>query len=261
MAFSVSCPLCRAILKSANPIPAGKKVKCPKCATAFEAPAMEDATAVSTLPMPASAAASKNLGDDVPEIDVPAEDDETPARLENDDDSEPRRKRDSRDENSREEDDEPQDEEPRRGKRKKQKSGKGMFMLLGGFAGAGLLLFVGCAGCAGLGFLIYYLAKSPIVGTWEQTGNNLFNLKIRYTFDRDGRGRVNLPNIQVNFKYRFDNNVLEIEPEERVANGPFGAINQVERFNVAFNGEEMTWNRIGAAPAFGVNQQRFRRVN
>ncbi|MBV9123042.1 MAG: phosphohydrolase, partial [Planctomycetes bacterium] len=40
---SYSCPECGAAIKSANPIPAGKKVKCPKCATVFPIPAKDQA--------------------------------------------------------------------------------------------------------------------------------------------------------------------------------------------------------------------------
>lgn len=35
MAQSIKCTHCGAVMKSANPIPAGKKVKCPKCGQAF----------------------------------------------------------------------------------------------------------------------------------------------------------------------------------------------------------------------------------
>ena len=50
MAHSIKCTHCGSVLKSANPVPAGKKVKCPKCAKVFvvaeeeeeEAPAEED---------------------------------------------------------------------------------------------------------------------------------------------------------------------------------------------------------------------------
>src|SRR5687768_14667959 len=35
MAHSTVCPYCAAVLKSANPVPPGKKVKCPKCEKPF----------------------------------------------------------------------------------------------------------------------------------------------------------------------------------------------------------------------------------
>lgn len=38
MAFSLACPKCRAVIKSATPLPAGKAVKCPKCNASFAAP-------------------------------------------------------------------------------------------------------------------------------------------------------------------------------------------------------------------------------
>lgn len=51
-----TCPSCQATLKPANPIPAGKTVKCPKCATPFEVKGEEPAAAA----VPAGAAAPKS---------------------------------------------------------------------------------------------------------------------------------------------------------------------------------------------------------
>jgi hypothetical protein len=43
--FKIACPECGATLKSANPMPAGKKVKCPKCGAGFAVPADGDGPA------------------------------------------------------------------------------------------------------------------------------------------------------------------------------------------------------------------------
>src|SRR5262249_61344713 len=40
-ATRLSCPSCAATLKTAQPLPPGKVVKCPKCGTAFRVPADE----------------------------------------------------------------------------------------------------------------------------------------------------------------------------------------------------------------------------
>lgn len=60
MPISFKCPECQAVLKSANPLPAGKQVKCPKCTKMFTTSAVEpDPTAVQTerpAPGPARAA-------------------------------------------------------------------------------------------------------------------------------------------------------------------------------------------------------------
>ena len=40
-AVSFTCPACHAPLKFANPVPAGKKIKCPKCAAVFPMPSDE----------------------------------------------------------------------------------------------------------------------------------------------------------------------------------------------------------------------------
>ena len=41
-AVSFSCPKCGKTLKSPQPIPAGKKIKCPACTTIFAMPAQEE---------------------------------------------------------------------------------------------------------------------------------------------------------------------------------------------------------------------------
>ncbi len=40
----LTCPKCRAVLKPAKPVPAGKKVRCPKCSTTFAVPDDEEET-------------------------------------------------------------------------------------------------------------------------------------------------------------------------------------------------------------------------
>jgi len=62
MAFSVTCPQCHAILSSAGPAPADKKIKCSKCNTSFAASFLENAIAVGNAPIPANvpAAAAPN---------------------------------------------------------------------------------------------------------------------------------------------------------------------------------------------------------
>jgi hypothetical protein len=40
--FKIACPACDAVLKSSNPMPPGKKVKCPKCGEGFTVPADGD---------------------------------------------------------------------------------------------------------------------------------------------------------------------------------------------------------------------------
>src|SRR5947209_455540 len=38
----LTCPECSAVLKPAKPVPEGKKIKCPKCGTIFEARAEDN---------------------------------------------------------------------------------------------------------------------------------------------------------------------------------------------------------------------------
>src|SRR5437660_443743 len=121
MAFSVNCPHCGAILKSAAAVPAGKKVKCPKCSNTFATPSLEEAGAVSTAPLPPRTPGTEA---EVPEADVPMlavdEDPEEP-----DEEDEPRRRKKDRD--VVEEDDEP------RGTRKprRKKAGKSAGLIVG----------------------------------------------------------------------------------------------------------------------------------
>ena len=58
MPTSFACPECHSVLKTKAEVPAGKKVKCPKCAALFAAPA-EDAK-----PQPARATAAIELLDE-----------------------------------------------------------------------------------------------------------------------------------------------------------------------------------------------------
>lgn len=62
MAVTYTCPECGATLKPANPIPAGKKIKCPKCATIF-APAAKAVAAKAAKPA-AKPAAKKKVDDE-----------------------------------------------------------------------------------------------------------------------------------------------------------------------------------------------------
>ncbi len=237
MAFSVSCPSCGAILKSPAPIPAGKKVKCPKCGTAFEAPAeaSEEETAV------------RARADDLP----------PPRRgqAEQDEEEAPARRRREDAEDAEDAEDDPREE---RSVRKPKKRGMGVGMMIGVVAAGGLLLFVACAGCAGLSYFAYVtFGRSPIIGTWEPTGANPLGLKATFTFDADGKGRVSIGPIQVHFKYRMNGNVLEMESEGLVQN-PFGIVNnRPARFNVQFhNNNEMTLTNLD-----GIGRpERFRRV-
>lgn len=47
---SLTCPSCGSILKTKDPVPPGKKVKCPKCGTVFAAPPEEPAEAPPPAP-------------------------------------------------------------------------------------------------------------------------------------------------------------------------------------------------------------------
>jgi hypothetical protein len=238
MAFSLACPHCGAVLKSAAPVPAGKRVKCAKCGSAFDAPPLEDATAVTTT---ASPRAASRRSDAEPRADEPS------AR----DDDEPRPR-------DRDRDDDDDESRPAR-KLKRKKGGMGVGMLIGLLLVGGVMLVVGCSGCGGLGYWIYYLStKSPIVGTWEQL-NHPLGIKAVNTFESNGLGNVKLGNVMISYKYRLEGNQLTIEPVQAMG-GVLKGINPVERYTVAFNNNEMTLTPVNNQ-LFMAGQQRFRRIN
>jgi predicted Zn finger-like uncharacterized protein len=252
MAFSVTCPECRAILKSANPVPAGKKVKCPKCGTAFEAPAQEEGIAVGPGPAP-----SQEPDDpEVAEVAPPVED--------RDDEPRPRKRRDESEQDGegsrkkRRRDEEPEDEDPSiAGKPKRRKSGMGMTLAIVLIFGGGFVAIVGCVGCGGLGYWLYRsFGPHPIVGTWDQV--NAPAAPTRLIFQSDGRGSRQALGVRQTFRYKVEDSNLEIQfdpapPGQMV----FLNLNPVSRFNVTFNGNEMTLVSQGLLPL----TERFHRAN
>ena len=256
MAFSVTCPYCRAILKSANPVGAGKTVRCAKCGQAFETLALEDSTAVSASPPGLAPLTLDDRPASAPE--------EAPAvgskKRRDDRDDEPRRRRDREEDY----DDEPRSKrdrdegEPRIRKPKRRTSN-----FLGISIGLGILtlgvLAVGCVGCGGLGYWMYTVfGRHPIVGRWEQT-NHPLGQKVINSFDPDGKGSVQLANITIAFKYRVEGNNLTIEPQQAVQ-GPLGGV--TERFSMQINGDNMTLTRTDnlANMPFAVRELHFRRM-
>jgi hypothetical protein len=195
MSTTFTCPECRSILKSANPILAGKKIKCPKCQKIFAAPATNPGRSEAIQAKPSGpAAAPRKLApeEDLPVAEIEGTDDwevldEEPAavgakkRKPSDDwevvDEEPetapagRKARKSRaaadeDDEEAEEDREDEDEDlSRRHARRKQKSkssGKGL--VIGLVSGGVLLLLLG-----GGSFGVYwYLNKDKNRGTGKE---------------------------------------------------------------------------------------------
>src|SRR5579862_8508882 len=72
-AYSITCPECRATLKSSKPVPAGQVLECPKCRVMFAAPASK--------PVRPDVVDDVEVIDDVDVIDdVEVVDDAAPAR-------------------------------------------------------------------------------------------------------------------------------------------------------------------------------------
>src|SRR5262245_5955983 len=64
-ATRLTCPACQATLRLAQAVPAGKQVKCPKCANLFLPAAEAAETAVASTPRPSARAAAGGEADDV----------------------------------------------------------------------------------------------------------------------------------------------------------------------------------------------------
>ncbi|HKI33785.1 MAG TPA: hypothetical protein VKA46_18175 [Gemmataceae bacterium] len=151
-AVTFACPECGKVLKSAQPLPAGKKIKCPTCEAVFPMPAQEDEE------LAAGVSAKRRR----PAAVAPADDEDAPPRRkgrrprdDEDDDEEPRSRRRSREDDdddddederprrrSREDDEEDEEPRPRRKKKKaaKRRSGGSVLVLVG--VAVVLLLFV-----------------------------------------------------------------------------------------------------------------------
>jgi predicted Zn finger-like uncharacterized protein len=127
MPSSFACPECNAVLKTKADIPAGKKVKCPKCATIFAAPAAEEAAAVRTA---ARAAAATNVRSGKPPAVAARK--PAPAVEDEDDDDRPRKK-------------------SKKGKKKKKQNNMPLLIGLGG-GGALLVILVLVLGFVSPGF-------------------------------------------------------------------------------------------------------------
>jgi phage FluMu protein Com len=139
MAQSIKCTHCGAVMKTANPIAPGKKVKCPKCAQPFVVQAEEEERKP------------------VAEEEAAAEQDET-GDGDLDFGDKPKTKKASK----KAADDDDADD----GKKKKPaKKGKGM--LIGLLIGGALLLCCCCSGGGGTGYWFWSQATPAFVGNWE----------------------------------------------------------------------------------------------
>src|SRR5262249_14357916 len=149
LATTLNCPDCGAVLKLADPVPAGKKIKCPKCTSVFAVPAREEparsairANGDSRLPIKKKPGSRDDVHDDY-EVIRPKSKAVTKPRV--DDDYDRDRDRD-RDEDYDRDDDY---DAPRRKKKKKGKPVKsgGKGLLIGLLIG-GLVFVLGGTACA-----------------------------------------------------------------------------------------------------------------
>jgi hypothetical protein len=69
-ATTLSCPECSATLKSGTPIPAGRKIQCPKCGTVFAAPAPDEDAPFVREKAPTTEPANEAPGDDGEDVPI-----------------------------------------------------------------------------------------------------------------------------------------------------------------------------------------------
>jgi predicted Zn finger-like uncharacterized protein len=161
----VTCPECQAGLKIADTIPAGKKIRCPKCQAAFVVPADDEddesppARTSGTGPKQAQAARK-------PRAEIEDE---------KDDDPRPKKKVAPR----HEEEDEEEDDRPARKKKKKHKKAKGNPALLWSLVGGGVVVVA--AGVIALMLILNKGKDSPTGG--NSPGNGTRNLVTDLTPD------------------------------------------------------------------------------
>lgn len=275
MAYSVQCPHCRAVMKSNNPIPGGKRIKCLKCQNPFTTTATEvnQNTHVQqkTARQPQAALKKKAAEPEFVEPEVVEPEIVEPEVVEPeivepeiiDDKVKPASRHrplpHSRiaeevlepivaDDN---EDFDEVDEEsrPRKKKKKRKKSGSSKGLIIGLIAGGVGLVVV----AAVVVILIFVLGSSSsrIHGKWEfveAAGLPIQGLgkefRQVYDFKSDGTLTVSTSvqgiNADFHIKYTLSGSTLTVsDPESKIGTlGPRGT----GSINVTFSGDEMIWS-------------------
>jgi uncharacterized Zn finger protein (UPF0148 family) len=140
MAQSIQCTHCGAVMKTANPIAPGKKVKCPKCGQPFVVQEEEEEK------KPAAKEEAPGAADETGNDDLDFSD-------------KPKAKK-----NGKASDDDDGDD----GKKKKPAKKKGKGLLIGLLLGGTLLLCCCCTGGGGgTGYWVWSKATPAFVGKWE----------------------------------------------------------------------------------------------
>jgi hypothetical protein len=144
--ITITCPECQANLKLPASLPAGKKIRCPKCRTAF-APSAEDATeemAIETavtspkaIPRP-----RRPVGDETEEEEAIASP-KRRSRRPGEEEEEAAQRRPGRKARRQEESEEDEDDRPSRSAVRRRKQAAGNPLLLWSLVGGGALLLIG----------------------------------------------------------------------------------------------------------------------
>jgi phage FluMu protein Com len=234
-AFNFQCPGCQTVLKSADPLEPGKKIKCPKCATVFQLAAAP----------PAETAVQER---------EPGEGSRARRRRENDFDDEPPRSRRRYEED--EEEDDYEEVRPRKKKRRKKAASSPvvLWLVLGG---VGLLVLVG------VGITVVWIlggtTQSRLVGRWT-LDNPAAPGALTYEFRGDGTFTLST-NMFVNFQlsgtYSVSGDTLTLVPNNM--NNPGlnfpGAQPQLGQIQMRIESVSATQLVLSGAGQFGQPQR------
>jgi hypothetical protein len=217
MAHAVTCPECKAVLKSGTPVPAGKPIKCPKCGADFAAvpdPA-EDET---VLPPPGGLAAAAGL--------------EAPAAGPGGTVEKPAAKKKA--------DGSPVSGEGAGAKPKQMSRG-----LLYGLIGGGALLLTCCCSCGVGGPAVWYFVwprgqEALLVGRWR---TNFLEYEFRADKKLKLRNLVNGGHFDL--VYRVDGpNTIEVKGDTAGENTLNGQPYPTRRFEFTLTGDTLTLREL-----------------
>jgi hypothetical protein len=233
--FNFQCPGCKSVLKSAGPVEAGKKIKCPKCTTVFQYAATP--TARATV-----------------QDREPGEETRVRRRRDDDYDDEPPRKRRSRYEEEDEGRDDYEEDRPRRRRRRKQSASPSLalWLVLGG---VGLVVLVG--GGLALVWLLGGFTQSRIVGRWT-VDHPIAQGALTYDFRSDGSFTLTsnwVGNFELSGTYSVSGNTLTLMPNNVQGQGRNFPAGQVGQMQVQIESVSATQLILSGAGPLGQQQR------
>ena len=224
MSYSIQCGQCQAILNLANAVPAGQKVRCPRCKQIFtvaaEVSSGAEPLAAPVVTAPAPEAAQPQIDD----VLIPALE-EIPADATNQSADDERRRKKRRRARKRRRAlreagatgvmDDPLPNQP-----ETKKTSPWLLILS---IGGGIIGLCVCVGAAFVGYsYIDTGSQTPdIIGRWQN--DQVLTIKATYDFQRNGAGKLRIGDAAVDFDYRLTGSLLTIIPSHK-AGGAKGLV-------------------------------------